>query len=123
MVDTSVLIDHLRGVRAALDLLEDALERGDGVAGSVLSRTELLAGMRSHEKRRTRDLIGGLQWIDVDQEIADEAGRLGRTYRSSHTGIDLTDYVIAATCMEWTAELWTRNVKHFPMMDGLEAPY
>jgi len=62
-------------------------------------------------------------WIDVDREIAERAGELARAYRRSHPGIDLVDYVIAATAELSGATLLTRNVKHFPMIDGLVAPY
>jgi predicted nucleic acid-binding protein len=35
----------------------------------------------------------------------------------------VVDYVIAATAESLHLPLWTRNVRHFPMLKGLKAPY
>ena len=55
--------------------------------------------------------------------IARRAGRHLRRFRRSHPGIDLADYLIGATAEEEGATLVTLNVKHFPMVDGLRAPW
>jgi predicted nucleic acid-binding protein len=44
-------------------------------------------------------------------------------YRQSHSGIDDADYLIAATALEFDLPLLTRNVRHFPMLPGLEPAY
>lgn len=59
----------------------------------------------------------------VDVDLADAAGTLARGYVRSHPGIDMVDYVVAATAMRLDADLWTKNIKHFPMFAGLAAPY
>jgi predicted nucleic acid-binding protein len=59
----------------------------------------------------------------VDEIVARRAGELGRRWRGSHSGIGVADLAIAATAEELDAALATRNVKHFPMFDGLRAPY
>jgi len=123
IVDTSVFVDHLRGVEEAREALVGARRFGRRVAASVLSRAELIGGMRSSEKSRTLALFDVIEWIDVTREVADAAGRLARTYRRSHSGIDIADYVIAATAEVLDAEVWTRNVKHFPMIPGIVPPY
>lgn len=93
------------------------------IVGSVLTRTELLGGMRSAEKARTFALFDAVRWVEVDVPIANRAGELARHFRRSHAAIDIADYVIAATAQCLGAELWTRNIKHFPMFEGLVAPY
>ena len=123
LVDTSVLIDLLRGNELSRDVLIGARQFGRSVTGSVLTRTEILGGMRAPEKSRTRKLLDAIEWVEVDQTIADEAGQLARTYRKSHSGIDIADYVIAASTLTTGADLWTRNVKHFPMFPDLSPPY
>ncbi|GAA1740845.1 type II toxin-antitoxin system VapC family toxin [Isoptericola hypogeus] len=123
LVDTSVFIDHLRGRAEARDALATARRDGHQITASALTRAELLGGMRSSEKARTRALFLAVGWVDVDREIAERAGELARQYRRSHAGIDLVDYVIAATAELSGGELLTRNVKHFPMIVGLAAPY
>jgi predicted nucleic acid-binding protein len=44
-------------------------------------------------------------------------------FRRSHPGIDLADYLIAATAEEEGATLVTLDVKHFPMVKGLRTPW
>lgn len=123
VVDTSVLIDHLRGDTRATALLQGAMAQGEWVAGSVLTRTELLGGMHTGAEDFVEDVFLSLYWINVDADLADLAGRLRNTFRRSHPGIDLVDYVIAATAERLGAQLWTRNLKHFPMFPGLQKPY
>ena len=123
VVDTSVLIDHLRGDEAARHALRDAAAAGERLAASVLTRVEVLAGMRAHEEAATRRLLDSLDWIEVDTDLAERAGVLANRYLRSHPGIDPVDYVIAATAEHLAARLWTRNVRHFPMFPDLAAPY
>lgn len=123
VVDTSVLIQVLRADERARALLEIAIGNGDRVTASVLSRVEVLAGMRPEEAYDTQRLFESVEWIDVDPDLADRAGDLARRYLRSHPGIDPVDYVIAATTERLSADLWTHNLKHFPMFPGLQRPY
>ncbi len=90
---------------------------------SVLTKVEVLAAMRESERRATRRLLDGLEWADVDHELAERAGELATRYLPSHPGVDPVDYVVAATTQRLAAELWTRNLKHFPMFPELRVPY
>ena len=123
VVDTSVLIQVLRGDEHAQSLLELAIRSGDRVTASVLTKVEVLAGMRPDEAHETQRLFESLEWIDVDSDLADRAGEFAGRYVRSHPGIDPVDYVIAATTERLDADLWTHNLKHFPMFPGLESPY
>lgn len=124
VLDTSVLIDHLRGKpRAATQLIPDAIARGDELWSSYVVRAELLAGMRGEEESVTRELIGLISWAEVDESVSEAAGALGRRYLRSHPGIEVTDLIVAALAQHLDAELQTTNVKHYPMFDELEAPY
>jgi predicted nucleic acid-binding protein len=123
LLDTSVLIDHLRGVEAAQEALRTAAGHGHRLAASVVTKVEVLAGVPPAEEHRTRGLLDLLAWIPVDDAIAERAGALANRFLRSHPGVDPVDHIIAATAMELEAELWTRNVRHFPMFDGLRSPY
>jgi predicted nucleic acid-binding protein len=122
LFDTSILIDHLRGRPEATDLLLNAAIAGPPLV-SVLTRVEIEGGMRSVERHGVRRLFDALAVLPVSDEIAKDAGALLRQYRRSHSGIDLVDYVIAATARSAGATLATLNVKHFPMFARLESPY
>ena len=123
VVDTSVLIDHLRGDEQAHQVLRKAVEGDERLACSVLTRVEILAGMRAAEEARTRRLLDSLEWIDVDAAIAERAGQLANEYMRRYPGVDVADYVIAATAEALEARLCTRTVKHFPMIADLQPPY
>lgn len=123
VVDTDVLIDHLRGRQPARGLIEDGVSGDRPIVASLVTRIELLAGTRVGEETSVRHLFDFLEWAAVDEAIADRAGDLSRCWRASHPGIDLADYIIAATAQELGATLWTRNVRHYPMVPGLRAAY
>lgn len=123
LIDTAVLVDHLRGDSRARDLLIGFVRGGDELWSVVLVRTEILAGMRRGEERTTHRLLDGLKWQDVTIEIADRAGALAQKYTKSHSGVDTVDYILAAAALHLGAELVTLNVKHFPMLRALRAAY
>ena len=121
-VDTSVLIDYLRGHRPAAVVLED--QRAAGLLhASEITRLEVLAGMRAGEERATRSLLSTLIWHPVDSRVAEEAGALGRRWLASHHTIDSADLAIAATVQLTGLPLLTKNVRHFPMFPDLRPPY
>jgi len=107
LVDTDVLIDHLRAQR----VFEPG---GDRVHYSVLTRAELFAGQASDEGVVQR-LLSPLQEVDVGRAIAEEAGRIRRATR-----IPLPDAVIAATSKILDLTLLTRNRRDFERVPGLK---
>lgn len=121
LFDSTILIAHLRGDSRATEVLADSVE--DGGLASVVSRAEVEGGMRSGERRDVSRLFDGLELVPVTDAIARRAGAHLRRHRRSHPGIDLADYLIAATAEEEEAQLATLNVKHFPMFRGLRAPW
>lgn len=68
-------------------------------------------------------LIDSLRSFPIDTRIARHAGELRRRYRRSHSAIGLADSLIAATAEAHGLELATLNVRHFPMIAGLAAPF
>ncbi len=123
VVDTSVLIDHLRGDARAATVLRQRIEVGDELWSVTPVRTEILAGMRPREAAVTLALLDSLAWQDVTMALADHAGALANRYLRSHPGVDTIDYLIAAAAEFLSAELLTKNVKHFPMFRDLLAAY
>lgn len=122
LVDTSVVIDFLRGNKTAADVLER--ERATApLHASEITRLEVLAGMRQVEENTTRSLLSIFRWHPVDAEIAEDAGALGRRWLPSHHTIEGADLAIAATALRTGLRLLTRNVRHFPMFPELEPPY
>lgn len=106
LVDSDVLVDHLRGHRP--------YERGDHQPHvSVITRAELFAGHVDDEPR-VRHLLASMTELPVDRTIAERAGQIKR-----ETGISLTDAAIAATALQHRLVLVTRNVRDFERVPGL----
>jgi predicted nucleic acid-binding protein len=120
VLDTSVLIDHLRSVAPATEYL---VGLDDRPSCSELSRIEVVQGLRSAERRAADKLFALVDWIPVSEAVARRAGEIGRRWRRSHPGIGVVDLAIAATAQQIGGTVATRNLKHFPMFDGLRSPY
>lgn len=118
--DTSILIDILRNDPAALDYVRNVHEVP---SCSEVTRIEVIRGLRSAERTSAEQLFQAIRWIRVDEPIARRAGELGRRWDRHRPGISLADLVVAATAEQSDAGLATTNVRHFPMIDGLQPPY
>ncbi len=123
LVDTDVLIAHLRGHDQARGWMREARVRSGRLTVSVVTNTEIIGGMRSAERREVYELLDSLRPLPVTDTVARRAGELRRTYRRSHASIGVVDYLIAATAQVHGLELATLNTKHFPMVEGLRAPF
>ena len=78
VLDTSVLIDHLRGDQGARGAMLSAATSGERLATSILTKVEIMAGMRPKEEQATRSLLDSLELIEVDDAIAAAQSGLGR---------------------------------------------
>lgn len=106
LVDTDVLIDHLRGTARLRD-------DGAQMAVSAVTRCELFAGR--DEEARLRRLLSPMETLSVDAAIAELAGRTRR-----QTGLATPDALVAATALRHGLPLMTRNRRHFERVDGLQ---
>ncbi len=105
LLDTDVLIDHLRGERR----LRSDLGR---VAISVVSRCELFAGR--DEEQQLRRFLSPMIEIPIDSATAELAGVTRR-----NTGIATPAALVAATALTHRIPLMTRNRRHFDRVDEL----
>ena len=97
LVDTSLVVDHLCGNEGARDFLVQALADGERIAASVVTKAEILAGVRPGEEERTHALLERIEWLEVDEEIAERAGELAAQYGADGSGVSVADCLIAAT--------------------------
>lgn len=106
LVDSDVLVDHLRGHRRLV-------AGTDELHVSAVTRAELFS-CRGGEERRIRRLLEAMVDIPIDAAIAERAGRLRRG-----TARRLLDALTAATALEHRLTLVTRNVRDFEGIRGL----
>jgi predicted nucleic acid-binding protein len=123
LLDTTVAVDHLRGIESAVDLLNGLVDEEQTLAASEVVRFELLAGVRDTEIEALEQFFSALSWVRVDEAVTRTAGLLARKHRKAYSGIDDVDYLIGATALVVDAELLTTNVRHFPMLAGLGPAY
>ncbi len=123
LIDTDVAIDHFHGHQAAQDYFAEVLAAGEVLAISVVTLTELMAGIRPGEEARTEKLLSLFVLLEVDEAVGRKAGEYLREFSRSHH-MELGDALIAASAAQGGAELITRNLKHYPMTDiSVSAPY
>lgn len=123
VIDTDVLIDHFHNNRLATAFIQQTVLEGKTIFISVVTVTEILAGLRSGEENATEALLSLFTIRNVDENIARMAGYYLNQYRKSHK-IDLGDALIAATAKTTGSALYTRNSRHYPMLDiDVRIPY
>lgn len=122
LVDSDILIAHLRGLTAAREWLVEARREGP-LAISVVSIAEVTGRMRSAERREAWQLLSSFRTEPVTEIVARTAGDYSRQYRRSHSGIGLGDYLIAATAEVKGYRPATLDVRHFPMFENLRPPF
>ncbi|MDD4169341.1 MAG: type II toxin-antitoxin system VapC family toxin [Desulfotomaculaceae bacterium] len=120
LLDTSVLIDHLRGYKPATDFFETVFNSGVPAIISSVSEMELYAGKSMENpsvEESTSNFLKLFRVLPVTSAIAQRAGYLLRLYRNN--GLTPIDAIIAATALAQDANLITRNIKHFRPIKGL----
>jgi len=120
VLDTTVIVDHLRGLPSAVSYVGSLSRRP---ACSEITRVEVVRGLRSPERSQALRLFALLDWVPLTADIAHAAGELGRQWRKSHAAIDTADLVIAATAQSLGRDVATVNVRHFPMFAGVTPAY
>jgi predicted nucleic acid-binding protein len=123
LVDSDVLIAHLRGRREATEWMLRTRRATGPLSVSAVSVLEVAGGMRSAERSAVARLFATMRVFPVSERVAWRAAEFMRTYRRSHTAIGLGDYFVAATADTEGCELATLNVRHFPMFAELPAPF
>ncbi len=116
LLDTDVIIWQLRGHEPTRELLKE-LGVEQPLSCSPVSVFEVWAGVRPREEAGTRELLGSLEVIPLDCEIALSAGETWRRHRAKGITLQLPDALIAATARLHGLVLVTYNRDHYTMDD------
>jgi len=124
ILDTTLLIDHLRGRKEAAELVDTLALDGHRLGVCCVSITELYSGLGQDARVAAGDLTDGLEYYEVSREAAKEAGRYRYEFARRGTILSTTDTLIAATAIAEGATLITANTRDFPMeeIELLEHP-
>lgn len=118
IIDTDVLIWHLRGNEKAREIIHQSIPFNI----SVVTYVELLQGMRN--KKEMNNLIKQIaKWniniIQINQDISTRAMIYIEQHHHS-SSMELADALIAATCVNNSELLITGNEKHYKHIPNLK---
>jgi predicted nucleic acid-binding protein len=118
LLDTGLVLRHLRGQRRAVRLLS-GLGKIGRLAVSAITRLEVHAGMRPDEQYATTKLLSRFITYDLDRELAERAGDLIRERQERHGALSVPDAIIAATALTHGLTLVTLSRADFEGIPGL----
>lgn len=114
VLDSTVLIDHLRGRPATVRIA--ALRAAGDVAGTTaVNIEEIVRGLRPSETEAARSLFSGLLILRIGRRVGWQAGQWRREFAGRGITLWQADCLIAATAFLHGATLATGNPKDFPM--------
>jgi predicted nucleic acid-binding protein len=125
ILDTSFIIDILRGEDSAeerLTIIERTNTPEKVAAITVLEVYEGIIGAEKPEQERSRVMrvLDSKHVISSDFGVMKHAGELSGKLRHSGEAIDREDCVIAATAINESEPVLTRNKSHFDRIPGLD---
>jgi len=121
IVDTSVIIDFLRGRASEREWFTTLLKRRCGGI-TAITVFELYVGIDPDSKRdrRLRKLMDHLTILPLDNAAAEAAGGVERELRARGESIGVADILIAGICLVHDLPIATRNTAHFRRVPGLK---
>ena len=121
VIDTSVIIDHLRKSADDSTLLK-LFEKhpNETFCISLVSIQELYEGQSTRDELKENQLTITLSSLEILPYLMETAKLAGKIARDAKTPIDFADAAIAATTLNNQAKLCTLNEKHFEGIPNLE---
>lgn len=120
LLDTTVLIDLLRGRGNRRALLAELIEAGHTLATAAINIGEVYAGVRPGEETSTEALLSNLDCFPLTGKIARRAGTLKSEWARKGKTLTLADMIVAATALEHDSVVMTDNRKDFRLLRGLQ---
>lgn len=122
IVDTSIIIDHLRQPEKVITPLMNVTHRvsRENLALSVISVQELFTGQSCRDPREYERLIETISPLHILSYTFDTAQRAGELMRDSRRSLEFADAAIAACAIINGASLYTLNTKDFIDIPGLD---
>lgn len=117
LLDTTVLVAHLRGDEEVAGFILDLISRGHLLCVGCVTVAEIERGIRPKERKATVTLLDRLAFVATTKEAAVRAGRYQAEFEKRGRTIHLADALIAGTARAHGAVLVTENIADFPMRD------
>jgi predicted nucleic acid-binding protein len=114
LLDTTVLIDALRG-RPAAERIRELRRAGQAPWVCAINVEEIVRGAFKSEEAVVGRFLKGLRLAPIGREEAERAGRWRRDYSQRGVTLSQADCLIAAAAVGLGVPLASGNPKHFPM--------
>jgi predicted nucleic acid-binding protein len=121
LLDTTVLIAHLRGDESMADALLLLLQRGHSLCTSCVNVAEIERGVRPAERRSAQVLLDRMEYLPTTKEAAERAGRYQADWARKGKTLHLADALVAGTARAHGAVLVADDISDFPMRDLMVA--
>lgn len=118
LLDTTVVIDLLRGRQSALARLRALRDAGDTPYVCAINVEETVRGLKPEGRDRVRALIEGLREAPLGSAEGWVAGKWRRDFAARGVTLSQADCLVAASAAAIGGRLATGNPKDFPM-DGV----
>lgn len=115
LLDTTVLIDLLRGRAGARSRVATLRDAGDDLYACAINVEETARGLRPVELEPARALFAGLRTAPLGGPEGWRAGEWRREFAARGETLSQADCLIAAAAVGAGAALATGNPKDFPM--------
>ena len=119
VLDTSVLIAHLRGADVLSRPVRQAVLSGDVWVVSAISQYEVYRLAKPSEWAAMDVLWASCVTVDVTARVSREAARVWAELRADGYTVDVPDQFIAATARLYDLPVATFNLRHFSWVPGL----
>ena len=113
LLDTTVLIDVLRGAPSVRARLVEIEQRGEVPLACAVNVEELVRGLRPEEEDVADRLLRGLRIAPLGRLEGAQAGRWRREHARHGVTLSQSDCLIAAAAVSVGARLATGNPRHF----------
>jgi len=117
LLDTTVLIDLLRGRPGAATRLASVRAAGDTAHACAINVEEVVRGLRATEEDAAQRLFAGLRVVPLVEREGRQAGEWRRMFAARGQTLAQADCLVGAAAFSIGARVATGNPKDFPFAE------
>jgi predicted nucleic acid-binding protein len=123
LLDSTFVIDYLRGESAAIDRFRRFLEEGDDVLTNAIVACEAETGALFHPDPDLEAMLEPVEFVQPGPDAPRRAGEWRSLARRRGQVLSLADALVAAAADAADAVVLTRNVRDFSLTPVRVEPY